>query len=143
MEKIDLIKALLSAEPTTVTEAKTALRGLLDARAASFREDSTKFITKSLFENMTFDPPGIKSGDKVTYDGAECVIDKVDGDTLVLKTKEGSLYSVSKDDKKMTFTPPGAKHGAESSVGNGLYKDDSNKGMIFTPPGGAGSANTK
>lgn len=141
MEKIDIIKSLLSAEPATVTEAKTALRGLLDARAASFREDSTKFITKSLFEGMTFDPPGI--GSMVTYDGAECVIDKVDGDTLVLKTKEGSLYSVSKDDKKMTFTPPGATHAPAGTIGNGLYKDDSNKGMIFTPPGGAGNANTK
>lgn len=135
MEKQDIINSFLSQDAGKLTEAKTALKALLDARAASFRADSSKFVAKSLFEGMTFQPPGI--GAMVTYDGAECVIDKVDGDKLVLKTKEGSLYSVSKDDKKMTFTPPGAKpQGPAGSVGNGLYKDDSNKGMIFTPPGG-------
>jgi hypothetical protein len=147
MEKQDIIKSFLS--PEAVTEAKTALKALLDARAAKFREDSSKFLAKSLFE-MTFTPPGLKAGDACQYDGHECIIDRVDGDNLILKPIDadgdggGNLYSVSKSDKKMTFNPPGLKEiPAGGKVGNGLYKDDSNKGMIFTPPGGAATANTK
>jgi len=140
MDKKDIINSLLSGDATKITEAKAALKGALDVRAAQFRADSSKFIAKSLFESMTFVPPGLKAGDACQYDGHECIIDRIDGETLHLKTKEGSLYSVSKNDKGMTFHPPGVNHGAAGSVGNGLYKSDDNKGMIFTPPGGAASA---
>lgn len=50
MEKLDIIKSFLSTEATKVDEAKAALRALLDARAAQFRSDSSKFVAKSLFE---------------------------------------------------------------------------------------------
>ena len=50
MEKQDIVKSFLSTEQTAVDEAKAALRALLDARAAQFRSESTKFVAKSLFE---------------------------------------------------------------------------------------------
>lgn len=147
MEKQDIIKSFLSND--SLTEAKAALKDLLTVRANQFKEESSKFIAKSLFE-MTFVPPGFKEGDSCKYDGHECIITKIDGDNLILKPIDadgdggGNLYSVSKSDKKMTFTPPGLKEiPVTGKVGNGLYKDDSNKGMIFTPPGGAANANTK
>jgi hypothetical protein len=51
MEKQDIIKSFLSTETTKVDEAKAALRALLDARAAQFRADTTKFVANSLFES--------------------------------------------------------------------------------------------
>lgn len=50
MEKLDIVKSFLSTDNDKLTEAKAALRALLDARAAQFRQDSSKFVAKSLFE---------------------------------------------------------------------------------------------
>lgn len=50
MEKLDIIKSFLSKEADKMTEAKAALKALLDARASQFRSDSQKFVAKSLFE---------------------------------------------------------------------------------------------
>lgn len=50
MTKQDIIGAILSKDSVRVAEAKTALKEILNARAAQFRTDSTKFVAKSLFE---------------------------------------------------------------------------------------------
>jgi hypothetical protein len=50
MEKQDIIKAILSQDSARLSEAKSALKALLDARATQFRADSSKFVAKSLFE---------------------------------------------------------------------------------------------
>lgn len=50
MEKIDILKAILSKDASRVAEAKGAIKALLDTRASQFRADCTKFVAKSLFE---------------------------------------------------------------------------------------------
>jgi hypothetical protein len=113
MEKQDIINSFLSGDTAKVTEAKAALRALLDARAGQFRADSTKFVAKSLFESeMIFNPPGFKIGDYgVNAAGAKVVITQVLGDGMLeLKHIEGgTLYKAAGDFTPEGGTPPGVK----------------------------------
>lgn len=137
MEKQEIINSFLSADATRVTEAKAALRALLDARAGRFRADSTKFVAKSLFEgDMTFVPPGIKIGDYgVNAAGAKVIVKQVLGDGMLelLTVDGGTLYKAAGDFTPAGGVAPGVKtDGGKATVGNGLYKQEGS----FTPPGG-------
>jgi hypothetical protein len=50
MNKQEIVGAILSKDTSKLAEAKNAIKALLDARAAQFRLDSSKFVAKSLFE---------------------------------------------------------------------------------------------
>lgn len=50
MEKIDIIKSILSKDEARLVEAKSAIKTLLDAYAAEYRQDTTKLVTKLMFE---------------------------------------------------------------------------------------------
>lgn len=50
MDKQEFLKAILSKDANKLAEAKTAIKELLNARAAQFRADSSKFVAKSLFD---------------------------------------------------------------------------------------------
>lgn len=52
MNKQDIIGAILSKDSAKLAEATTAIKTLLNARAAQFRVDSGKFVAKSLFESQ-------------------------------------------------------------------------------------------
>ena len=55
MEKQDILRSILSKDSAKVAEAKEAFKALLSARAQQFRQDSSKFIAKSLFESEQVD----------------------------------------------------------------------------------------
>lgn len=51
MDKTQIALAILSKDATKLAEAKGAIKALLDARAAQFRQESSKFVARSLFES--------------------------------------------------------------------------------------------
>jgi hypothetical protein len=50
MDKLEVIRSILSGDATKVAEAKVAIKSFLTASANKFRADSSKFVAKSLFE---------------------------------------------------------------------------------------------
>lgn len=49
MNNQEILTAILSKNDDKLAEAKNAIKGMLDAKASSFRTDATKFIAKSMF----------------------------------------------------------------------------------------------
>lgn len=55
MDKQAIIAAILSKDAAKITEAKAALKAILDSSAAKFRAESTKFVAKTMFESEHLD----------------------------------------------------------------------------------------
>lgn len=51
MEKKDILEAILSKDPSKIAEAKLAIKETLTQRASAFKEETKKFVRKSLLES--------------------------------------------------------------------------------------------